>query len=95
MPRGRTFDKASAVDAAIDLFWSRGFAGVSMQDIAEATGVGNGSLYLAFGSKRALFLAAFRAYCERRPHPPTTSSRGTSPRWSTTAPAIRSDAGAF
>lgn len=66
MPRGRTFDTASAVDAAIDLFWSRGFAGVSMQDIAEATGVGNGSLYLAFGSKRALFLAAFRAYCERR-----------------------------
>lgn len=66
MPRGRTFDTASAVDAAIDLFWSRGFAGVSMQDIAEATGVGNGSLYLAFGSKRALFLDAFRAYCARR-----------------------------
>lgn len=54
------------MDAAIDLFWSRGYAGVSMQDIAAATGVGNGSLYLAFGSKRDLFLEAFRAYCARR-----------------------------
>lgn len=66
MPRGRTFDKATAAEAAIDLFWARGYSGVSMQDIAAVTGVGNGSIYLAFGSKWELFLAAFRVYCARR-----------------------------
>lgn len=83
MPRGRTFDKSATAEAAIDLFWSRGYSGVSMQDIAAATGVGNGSIYLAFGSKWELFLDAFRQYCARRvqlvrgalPSAPATTER--------------------
>ncbi|TQJ30011.1 TetR/AcrR family transcriptional regulator [Microbacterium sp. SLBN-146] len=66
MPRGRSFDPVAVLDAAIDLFWADGYAGVSMQDIADASGIGNGSIYLAFGSKWNLFIEAFRVYCARR-----------------------------
>lgn len=66
MPRGRSFDPDVVLDAAIDLFWADGYAGVSMQDIADASAVGNGSIYLAFGSKWDLFIEAFRVYCGRR-----------------------------
>lgn len=66
MPRGRSFDPVAVLDSAIDLFWAEGYAGVSMQTIADTTGVGNGSLYLAFGSKWELFIEAFRVYCSRR-----------------------------
>lgn len=36
-------------------FWSRGYAGTSPAQLAEATGVAKGSLYNAFTSKRELF----------------------------------------
>lgn len=66
MPRNRAFDEGVLLDQAIELFWVHGYRGVSIHDISAATGVGNGSIYLAFGSKQDLFLAAFSRYCERR-----------------------------
>ncbi|WP_202879633.1 TetR/AcrR family transcriptional regulator [Serinicoccus kebangsaanensis] len=45
------------------LFWSRGYAGTSMDAIATATGLGKGSLYGAFGGKRDLYLRVLGGYC--------------------------------
>lgn len=66
MARPRSFDEGELLDAAIDLFWGKGYQAASLTDLSGRTGVANGSLYQAFGSKSALFLAAFRRYCARR-----------------------------
>lgn len=66
MGRPRQFDTSNLLDAATELFWSRGFDDTSVEDVSRATGVGNGSIYSAYGNKRGLFLAAFERYCERR-----------------------------
>ncbi|MFI9508918.1 TetR/AcrR family transcriptional regulator [Nocardia sp. NPDC052566] len=66
MGRPRQFDESGLLDAAADLFWSKGFDDTSVEDVSRATGVGNGSIYAAYGNKRGLFLAAFERYCEQR-----------------------------
>jgi TetR/AcrR family transcriptional repressor of nem operon len=62
MARPRGFDADTALDVAVDLFWRQGFDGTAMQDLCRATDLAPGSLYAAFGDKRALFLAALRRY---------------------------------
>lgn len=66
MGRPRQFDESNLLDAATELFWSKGFDSTSVEDVSLATGVGNGSIYAAYGSKQGLFLAAFERYCLRR-----------------------------
>ncbi|WP_433193762.1 TetR/AcrR family transcriptional regulator [Nocardia sp. CA-107356] len=66
MGRPRQFDESKLLDAAIELFWSNGFDDTSVEDVSLVAGVGNGSIYAAYSSKRGLFLAAFERYCERR-----------------------------
>ncbi|MFC8529770.1 TetR/AcrR family transcriptional regulator [Nocardia sp. NPDC057227] len=66
MGRPRRFDESNLLDAATELFWMRGFDDTSVEGVSRATGIGNGSIYAAFGSKRGLFLAAYGRYCERR-----------------------------
>jgi AcrR family transcriptional regulator len=60
--RPREFDREAALEAAMLLFWRKGFAGASMNDLCEAMGVRSPSLYAAFESKEALYLAAFEHY---------------------------------
>ncbi len=59
-PRGRprAFDEAAVKAAALEAFWTNGFAGVSLDDLTAATGVARPSLAAAFGSKRDLYLAS-------------------------------------
>ncbi|MET0448888.1 MAG: TetR/AcrR family transcriptional regulator [Aeromicrobium sp.] len=66
MARPRQFDEQQLLDAATDLFWSKGFDATSIDDVSAATGVGNGSIYAAYGSKMGLFLLAFERYCDQR-----------------------------
>ena len=66
MGRPRRFDEDALLDAAEDLFWSRGFDGTSIEDVSAATGVGNGSIYAAYASKMGLFVAVLDRYCDRR-----------------------------
>ena len=65
----RQFDEQQAFEKSIELFWRKGYADTSMQDIADATGIQRGSLYNAYGGKDALFLRAFeihaKGYLER------------------------------
>jgi AcrR family transcriptional regulator len=58
----RQFDEAKAVERSLEVFWKKGLAATSMQDLAEATGVLRGSLYNAYGGKEPLFLAAYAHY---------------------------------
>jgi len=46
------------------VFWRQGFAGTSIADLVEATGLQRQSLYNAFGDKQALFNAALARYRE-------------------------------
>ena len=62
MARPRSFDPDKALDAARDVFWARGYAGASYEQITEATGLQKPSLYGAFGDKQALFLKVLDRY---------------------------------
>ncbi len=66
-PRGRprTFDPADALKAASERFRTRGYAGTSLDDLVDATGLARPSLYAAFGDKRALYLAALDRTIDR------------------------------
>ena len=46
------------------LFWRKGFAATSMNDLCDAMDVRSPSLYAAFGSKEALYLEAIQRYVE-------------------------------
>jgi TetR/AcrR family transcriptional repressor of nem operon len=63
MARPRSFDERAVLRTARDQFWSTGYAGTKIDEIAAATGLGKGSLYGAFGDKHALFLRVFDDYC--------------------------------
>lgn len=60
------FDKDAALEAAMLLFWERGYEGASMADLTQATGLNPSSIYAAFGDKHALFSGAVRRYIEIR-----------------------------
>jgi AcrR family transcriptional regulator len=60
--RPRGFDRDAALEAAMFLFWRKGFAATSMNDLCDAMGVRSPSLYAAFGSKEALYLEAVEHY---------------------------------
>ncbi len=62
MARPQEFTKAEVLDAAMRLFWRKGYEATSMADLMEATGLSKSSLYSAFGGKHDLLLAAFDAY---------------------------------
>lgn len=63
-PRGRPrqYDPDSALDAAMSVFWDRGFSATSLTDLSEATGMNRPSLYAAFGDKRAIFFKSLQRY---------------------------------
>jgi AcrR family transcriptional regulator len=65
MGRPREFDVEKALDAALCVFWSKGYEGASYADLVEATGVERPALYSAFGNKEALFRKALDRYSER------------------------------
>ncbi|MCP4621527.1 MAG: TetR/AcrR family transcriptional regulator [Bradyrhizobium sp.] len=60
--RPREFDRDAALEAAMLLFWRKGFAATSMSDLCDVMGVRSPSLYAAFGSKEALYLEAVEHY---------------------------------
>src|ERR1700759_1578984 len=67
-PRGRprSFDETGALEKATQVFWAKGYDGVTIDDLVEGMGVGRPSLYAIFGDKRAIFLRALKAYAEAK-----------------------------
>jgi TetR/AcrR family transcriptional repressor of nem operon len=65
MARPRTFDVEQVLDAATLVFWDKGYAATTPQDLCDATGLGRGSLYNAFVGKRELFDRVLERYNAR------------------------------
>jgi len=65
-PRGRprSFDERDALEKATQVFRSKGYDGVTIDDLVAGMGVGRPSLYAVFGDKRTLFLRVLRTYTE-------------------------------
>ena len=66
MPRTKEFEPQEALDAAMELFWRRGYEATSMRELLDAMGIGRGSFYDTFGDKHTLFLAALDHFQEVR-----------------------------
>ncbi|MCV4235063.1 TetR/AcrR family transcriptional regulator [Virgibacillus sp. LDC1] len=64
MGRNREFDVDQALDAALCVFWRKGYEGASYTDLTQATGVERPALYSAFGNKEALFRRVLERYYE-------------------------------
>jgi TetR/AcrR family transcriptional repressor of nem operon len=62
MGRPKSFEPDVVIAQAMETFWTKGYAGTSPADLAEATGVAKGSLYHSFGSKRELFARVLDLY---------------------------------
>lgn len=62
MPWEKRFDEDSVLEAAMTLFWERGYKGVSMTDLVDTLGVSRSSLYDTFGQKEDLFRSALLRY---------------------------------
>jgi TetR/AcrR family transcriptional repressor of nem operon len=64
MPRPREFNEETALEAAIDCFWHRGYEATSVRDLAASMGISGPSLYNTFGDKHALFVQALERYLD-------------------------------
>lgn len=58
MSRTKEFRPEEALDAAMQLFWRKGYGATSMRDLLDGMGIGRGSFYDTFGDKHAVFMAA-------------------------------------
>lgn len=60
--RPRAFDVEQVLDAALELFWTRGYRTTTTRDLESALGLTQSSIYNAFGSKQDLLQAALDRY---------------------------------
>jgi AcrR family transcriptional regulator len=63
--RPRSFDRDTALGAAVELFWRAGYDKTSIAMLTQAMGVTPPSLYAAFGDKDRLFEEASALYFQR------------------------------
>lgn len=60
--RPRSFDCDAVLEAAMHVFWQKGFEETSLADLTEAMGINKPSLYAAFGNKEQLYLKVLDRY---------------------------------
>ncbi len=65
MPRTREFSPEIVLDAALELFWRKGYKACSMADVVKHSGVARYGLYQAFKDKDQLYYAALKCYHRR------------------------------
>ncbi|WDD30178.1 TetR/AcrR family transcriptional regulator (plasmid) [Nostoc sp. UHCC 0926] len=64
MPWEKSFDEDKALDAAMRIFWEKGYEATSIADIIAVTKASRYGLYHLFGDKRGLFLRVLDHYLE-------------------------------
>ncbi|WP_029654147.1 TetR/AcrR family transcriptional regulator [Marinobacter daepoensis] len=62
MSRPPSYDRETALEKAVGLFWHKGYHGSSMKQVEQALDMRPGSIYAAFGSKDELFSEALARY---------------------------------
>ncbi|MEH6586016.1 MAG: TetR/AcrR family transcriptional regulator [Halioglobus sp.] len=65
MARKPSFNREQAVDAALKLFWRRGYAATSLPELLQTMGVARSSFYATFTDKRSLFIECLELFGER------------------------------
>ncbi|WCR15087.1 TetR/AcrR family transcriptional regulator [Paracoccus seriniphilus] len=65
MARTPSYDREQALDAAMTLFWRKGYHATSLKDLETTLRMKPGSIYAAFQSKEALFRATLDRYAAR------------------------------
>jgi len=65
MARLREFKPETVLDAALDLFWRKGYSACSMADVVKSSGVARYGLYQVFKDKDQLYYATLRRYQQR------------------------------
>jgi TetR/AcrR family transcriptional repressor of nem operon len=65
MARPTEFDRTKALEAAMKLFWARGYTATSLPDLLEAMGIARSSFYASFGTKRQLFMECLELFGDR------------------------------
>jgi TetR/AcrR family transcriptional regulator, transcriptional repressor for nem operon len=68
MGRPREYDEAALVSHAMHAFWSRGYRGMSIDELVSKTGVSRASLYNAYPDKRGLFIESLKRYLDEIVH---------------------------
>ena len=66
MPRTKQFDPEQAIGQAVEVFWSRGYDGTTLNDLLDAMGIHKGSFYDTFGSKHNVYMLAMDRYLNDR-----------------------------
>jgi len=66
MARTREFDEGQVLEAAMQLFWEKGYEATSLSDLTSRMGIQRPSIYSTFGDKKELFEAALRRYTTSR-----------------------------
>lgn len=62
MSRAAPYDRDKTLDAAMSLFWDKGYHATSLKDLEVALTMKPGSIYAAFKSKENLYLLALERY---------------------------------
>src|SRR5438045_9407687 len=64
MARQKEFNRDEVLHKAMEVFWTRGYEGASIQDLVKHMGINRQSIYDTLGDKHSLFLQALDRYCE-------------------------------
>lgn len=62
MARASAYDRDTALQSAMALFWDKGYHATSLKDLETALAMKPGSIYAAFTSKENLYLLALERY---------------------------------
>src|SRR5215469_4101204 len=62
MGRKLAFNYERSLERATRVFWTKGYVSASMRDLLKAMGIGEGSFYHLFGSKKRLYLECLKHY---------------------------------
>lgn len=65
MGRHREFDPDEALEAAMEVFWHKGYQHTSVNDLLEAMRINRWSMYETFGDKQQIFIRALNLYRSR------------------------------
>ncbi len=62
MARTKDFDQDEVLKKAMNLFWDKGYNGVSMQDLVDGLGISRSSLYDTYTDKHTLYVKSLEYY---------------------------------